>query len=79
MCLSNEFTTNQHKKSQMKPLTGIFSLATLALFLTSLIGPVQAQPPLDRTVLPIPDPVYEPVTELDARNAKAPALINSMD
>ena len=38
-----------------------------------------AQPPaagaLDRTVLPIPEPTYPPVTELDARNAKPPAAL----
>ena len=28
--------------------------------------------PLDRTVLPIPEPSYPHITELDARNAKAP-------
>ena len=33
---------------------------------------VQAQPALERTILPIADPLYEPITELDARNAKAP-------
>ena len=27
---------------------------------------------LDRTVLPIPEPEYAPITELDARNAQAP-------
>ena len=27
---------------------------------------------LDRTVLPIPEPSYPPITELDVRNAKAP-------
>ena len=27
---------------------------------------------LDRTVLPIPQPIYPPVTELDARNVKPP-------
>ena len=26
--------------------------------------------PIDRTVLPIPQPTYPPVTELDARNVK---------
>ena len=31
-----------------------------------------AQQDLDRTVLPIPDPEYPPITELDARNAEAP-------
>ncbi|MCP4308727.1 MAG: sulfatase-like hydrolase/transferase, partial [bacterium] len=38
----------------------------------TLAGPVQAQQELDRTVLPIPDPVYEPITELDARDATPP-------
>ena len=32
----------------------------------------QAKGQLDRTVLPIPEPKYTPITELDARNAKAP-------
>src|ERR1700759_294931 len=27
---------------------------------------------LDRSVLPIPEPTYTPITELDARNATAP-------
>ena len=31
------------------------------------------QTPLDRTILPVPEPKYPPITELDARNAKAPA------
>jgi len=30
-------------------------------------------PVLDRTVLPIAEPTYKPITELDARKAKAPA------
>ncbi|MCP4303517.1 MAG: sulfatase-like hydrolase/transferase, partial [bacterium] len=38
----------------------------------TLAGPVQAQQELDRTILPIPDPVYEPITELDARDATPP-------
>jgi arylsulfatase len=47
------------------------------------IGPVAGKPAafasgdaisdsLDRTVLPIPEPTYPPITELDVRNAKAP-------
>ena len=37
-------------------------------------SPADGQEPnqLDRTVLPIPEPKYPPITELDARNAKAP-------
>ncbi len=31
-----------------------------------------SESPLNRTVLPIPDPEYPKITELDARNAKAP-------
>ena len=30
--------------------------------------------PLDRTALPIAEPTYPPITELDARNAKAPPI-----
>ena len=33
---------------------------------------VSAATPLDRTVLPVPEPEYPPITELDARKAKAP-------
>ena len=33
---------------------------------------VQAAESLDRTVLPVPDPTYPAITEIDARNAKAP-------
>ncbi len=32
-----------------------------------------AEPKLDRTILPIPEPSYPKITELDARKAKAPA------
>ncbi|HJQ97605.1 MAG TPA: arylsulfatase [Candidatus Polarisedimenticolaceae bacterium] len=32
----------------------------------------QQAPPVDRTVLPIPEPSYPAITELDARDAKAP-------
>ncbi len=32
----------------------------------------KAEPALDRTVLPIPEPKIDPITTLDARNAKAP-------
>ncbi len=34
--------------------------------------PVAREAPVDRAVLPIPQPVTPPVTELDARNVKAP-------
>ena len=47
-------------------------LAVLSLALTSLGTTVSAQEKLDRTILPIPAPMLKPITELDARNAKAP-------
>ena len=54
----------------MKRVTAI---AVLGLALT-IAGPkVSAQERLDRTVLPIPEPVRPPITTLDARNAKPPA------
>ncbi len=46
-------------------------------FLALLVAlPASAQPPaitLDRTVLPVPEPVQARITEIDARKAKAPA------
>jgi len=40
--------------------------------LASLAPPAWGQERLDRTVLPIPEPRYEPITEMDARKALAP-------
>ena len=51
------------------------SLTTLSvsvLMLTGLIGEAQAQQALDRSILPVPDPVFPKITEMDARKAKAP-------
>ena len=45
-------------------------IAPGSLFLT--VGLSAQTAPLDRTVLPIAEPQYPHVTELDARNAKAP-------
>src|SRR5438874_1148549 len=39
---------------------------------TAAANHVVAAEDLDRTVLPIPEPQYPPITELDVRNAKAP-------
>ena len=45
----------------------------LALALTVLCGSLSAQnTPHDRTVLPVSEPQYPHITELDARNVKAP-------
>ncbi len=48
-------------------------LSKVSLALTFLCASLAAQTPsLDRTTLPIPEPKYPPITEVDARNAKAP-------
>ena len=49
-------------------LPGLIALSPL-LLCVSLFA---QDGPLDRTVLPIPEPNYRHITELDARNAKAP-------
>jgi hypothetical protein len=36
-------------------------------------APARPTPPVDRTILPIAPPQYPPITELDARKAKAPS------
>ena len=48
----------------------VFALLSIVINAT---GRVEAQEvPLDRTVLPIPEPKYPPLRELDARNATPP-------
>jgi len=58
-------------------LIGLAVILAVSLVLAPLAP--EAQPaapalvlPTDRTVLPIPEPKLKPITELDARNAKAP-------
>ncbi len=41
---------------------------------TACAASAAAQPALDRTVLPIPEPKYPPATEIDVRNATAPPV-----
>ena len=63
-----------------KPLRHALSLLVSALALTTThaqtpaekSGAQAASAKIDRTVLPVPEPNYLPITELDARNAKAP-------
>ena len=50
-------------------------LAALACVAASQQAVAQ-EVPIDRTVLPIRQPVYPPVTELDARNVKAAAVLS---
>jgi arylsulfatase len=63
--------------TQSRALTAIGSLgmALAAIFAQQPVVALaqQAAETLDRTVLPIPEPKREVITELDARNAKAPA------
>ncbi len=55
----------------MKPiLLKIF--LPLGLLISAGCATVSESEALDRAVLPIPEPKYPPITELDARNAKAP-------
>ena len=50
----------------------LISLSVSAVMLTGLVGLAQAQQALDRSILPVPDPVFPKITEMDARKAKAP-------
>jgi hypothetical protein len=59
-----------------------FSLAAITLVIVSCTSPTTTPDKaatdvstagIDRTVLPIKEPTYPAITELDARNAKAPA------
>ena len=53
----------------MRTRTGLAALLVFALGATTALAQTA---PLDRTVLPIPEPNVAPTTELDARKAKAP-------
>src|SRR3954468_15703749 len=64
-----------------KSLRHALSLLIVAMTLTAIhaqtpaekSGAQQVAPAkIDRTVLPVPEPNYPPITELDARKAKAP-------
>ena len=66
------FASSAPKVVRMNRITMMLALNCLA-FVCCL--PASAQSPaitLDRTVLPIPEPVYPQITEIDARKAKAP-------
>ena len=56
--------------------SALFRQVSVALLMLWCVASALAQTKsavLDRTVLPIPEPTYKPITELDARKAKAPA------
>jgi len=67
-----EAHNHRHTRLQrlLRPLA--LALIALAVCLAALPGSAQQPDKLDRTVLPIPEPKYPPITELDARKAKAP-------
>jgi arylsulfatase A-like enzyme len=52
--------------------TAAFAIACGILLMALPLAGNAQEKPLDRTVLPIPDPSYSPITELDARNATPP-------
>ena len=54
------------------PLKLFLALGLLTAGACAPVDAPTATGALDRTVLPIPDPVYPKITELDARNATAP-------
>jgi len=61
----------------MKRRTGSILAAFFAVLFLVSAGPSVAQAqdlPMDRTVLPIKEPTYPPITVLDVRDAKAPPL-----
>ena len=61
----------------MKRRTGSILAAFFAVLFLVSAGPSVAQAqdlPIDRTVLPIKEPTYPPITVLDVRDAKAPPL-----
>ncbi|MFO1243367.1 MAG: sulfatase-like hydrolase/transferase [Rickettsiales bacterium] len=47
-------------------------LAVASTMLTAQNAVAETKNTLDRTVLPIKEPTYPPITEMDVRNAKAP-------
>ena len=63
------------KQSRALTAIGSLGMALAAIFAQQPVVALaqQAAETLDRTVLPIPEPKREVITELDARNAKAPA------
>jgi len=70
-------TKTMREDATMKrtPLIAVMLIGALAFTLSIAPAAFAASPPdkLDRTVLPIAEPQHKPITELDARHAKAPA------
>lgn len=56
----------------MRDMLRLTGAVLLAVGFATFQGAAAQEVPLDRTVLPIRQPTYAPVTELDARNVKPP-------
>lgn len=70
--LPKRFCISRFESDSMKHVLKNFALAMLVAGGSLLAtAPLVAEEP-DRTVLPIPEPAYPQITEIDARNAKAP-------
>jgi len=67
-----EAHNHRHTRLQRLLCPLALGLMALAACLAALPGSAQQPDKLDRAVLPIPEPKYPPITELDARKAKAP-------
>jgi arylsulfatase len=60
----------EEKHLNHKMLQYLLSFVMAAFFAADALGQAKGEP--DRTVLPIAEPTYAPITELDARKAKPP-------
>lgn len=61
-----------HVPAALIVLGGFLGWLSASGRLQHLLAQTQPDAPLDRTVLPIKTPTYPPITEIDARKAKAP-------
>jgi hypothetical protein len=62
------------ERDEMNKSSAMFILASMIIWLSGLIVPVAAQQDIDRTILPIAEPVYPSITELDAQSESAAAI-----
>jgi len=59
-------------KEQKRQMTHLTAFASAGAMLFGGLGSAAAQAPLDRTILPLPEPAYPHSTVLDARDATPP-------
>lgn len=58
----------------MKTTAPLKKRSTLAVFILAALSACAQAQTVDRTILPIAEPAYPPITELDARNERAPPI-----